>query len=101
MAVDDRHVRHRALPRRQGAPRARSPRSTPPPRTRALLAIADALEARTDEILEANARDLEAGREAGLAAALIDRLALDDGRVAAMAARRARRSSRCPTRSAR
>src|SRR4051794_29333805 len=53
---------------------------------RALLALADALEARTAEILEANARDLEAGRESGLSAALMDRLALDAGRVAAMAA---------------
>jgi glutamate-5-semialdehyde dehydrogenase len=52
---------------------------------RALLALADALEARTPEILEANARDLEAGRESGLSAALMDRLALDPGRVAAMA----------------
>src|SRR5262245_37414824 len=53
---------------------------------RALLAIADALEARVGEILEANARDLEAGRESGLSAALMDRLALDERRVAAMAA---------------
>src|SRR4051812_10746704 len=53
---------------------------------RALLSLADALEARTDEILEANARDLEAGRESGLSAALMDRLALDARRVAAMAA---------------
>src|SRR5918911_4622593 len=52
---------------------------------RALHAIADALEARTPEILEANARDLEAGREAGLSEALMDRLALDASRVAAMA----------------
>ena len=52
---------------------------------RALLAVADALEARTAEILEANARDLEAGRESGLSEALMDRLALDGGRVAAMA----------------
>jgi glutamate-5-semialdehyde dehydrogenase len=51
----------------------------------ALRAVADALEARTAEILEANARDLEAGREAGLSAALMDRLALDERRVAAMA----------------
>ena len=36
---------------------------------RALHAIADALEARAPEILEANARDMEAGREAGLDAA--------------------------------
>jgi glutamate-5-semialdehyde dehydrogenase len=54
-------------------------------RDAALLAVADALEARTPEILEANARDLEAGREAGLSAALMDRLALDEDRVAAMA----------------
>src|SRR3954469_24663607 len=53
---------------------------------RALLSLADALEARTDEILEATARDLEAGRESGLSAALMDRLALDARRVAAMAA---------------
>src|SRR3954465_4825588 len=51
----------------------------------ALHAIADALLARTDEILEANARDMEAGREGGLPAALLDRLSLDAGRVAAMA----------------
>jgi glutamate-5-semialdehyde dehydrogenase len=52
----------------------------------ALLAIADALEARVPEILEANARDMEAGREAGLDSALLDRLALDAGRVGSMAA---------------
>jgi glutamate-5-semialdehyde dehydrogenase len=52
----------------------------------ALHAIADALLARTDEILEANARDMEAGREAGLSAALLDRLALDAARIAAIAA---------------
>ncbi|MHB8656457.1 MAG: glutamate-5-semialdehyde dehydrogenase [Solirubrobacteraceae bacterium] len=52
----------------------------------ALQAIADALLARTDEILEANARDLEAGRAAGLRPALLDRLALDAGRVTQMAA---------------
>src|SRR5215218_6560980 len=52
----------------------------------ALLAMAAALEARTHEILEANARDLEAGRESDLSAALMDRLALDEARVAAMAA---------------
>ena len=51
----------------------------------ALQAIADALEARTAEILEANARDMEAGRANGLDAALLDRLALDEGRVRAMA----------------
>jgi glutamate-5-semialdehyde dehydrogenase len=52
----------------------------------ALRAIADALEARTPEIVEANARDMEAGRESGLSAALLDRLALDEARVAGIAA---------------
>jgi glutamate-5-semialdehyde dehydrogenase len=50
----------------------------------ALEAIANALHEHTDEILEANARDLEAGRESGLSAALLDRLALDQRRIAAM-----------------
>src|SRR6476469_28607 len=53
---------------------------------RALHALADALEARTPEILEANARDLEAGRQSGLSDALMDRLALDGARLRAMAA---------------
>jgi glutamate-5-semialdehyde dehydrogenase len=51
----------------------------------ALVAIADALETRLPEILEANARDLAAGREAGLSAALMDRLALDAERVRGIA----------------
>src|SRR4051812_6698556 len=51
----------------------------------ALHAIAAALQARTPEIVEANARDLEAGREAGLSAALLDRLTLDEARVGGMA----------------
>ena len=53
---------------------------------RALEAIALALEERCDEILEANARDLELGREAGLSDALLDRLTLNDSRIADMAA---------------
>jgi glutamate-5-semialdehyde dehydrogenase len=51
-------------------------------RNAALMAAADALEAATGEILEANARDL-AGAKAS--AAFADRLRLDAGRVAAMA----------------
>jgi glutamate-5-semialdehyde dehydrogenase len=52
----------------------------------ALEAIARELEVRVDEIIEANAGDLDDGRAAGLDAALIDRLALDRARVKAMAA---------------
>ena len=51
-----------------------------------LLDLAERLEARTAEILEANATDVEAGREKGLNEALIDRLTLDEDRVAEMAA---------------
>src|SRR4051812_23401261 len=51
----------------------------------ALDAVAEALEARTAEILEANAHDMEAGRENGLSAALLDRLALDEARVRGIA----------------
>jgi glutamate-5-semialdehyde dehydrogenase len=52
----------------------------------ALEAIAVALLEHAEEILEANARDLELGRETGLSDALLDRLALDDRRIAGMAA---------------
>ncbi|HET7050441.1 MAG TPA: glutamate-5-semialdehyde dehydrogenase [Solirubrobacteraceae bacterium] len=52
----------------------------------ALEAIAVALVERADEILEANARDLEAGQENSLSDALLDRLALSAGRIADMAA---------------
>jgi glutamate-5-semialdehyde dehydrogenase len=52
----------------------------------ALEAIAAALVESTEQILEANTRDLEAGESGGLSEALLDRLALDEGRVAAMAA---------------
>jgi len=55
-------------------------------RNGALEAIAAALEARTGEVLEANERDMEAGRAGGLDAALLDRLALDEARVAGIAA---------------
>ena len=51
----------------------------------ALHAMAEALVAATDGVLTANARDVAAGREAGLSDSLLDRLALTPERVAAMA----------------
>jgi len=51
----------------------------------ALRAWADALEARTPEIVAANAQDLAAAREADAPPATLDRLFLDAGRVRAMA----------------
>jgi glutamate-5-semialdehyde dehydrogenase len=54
-------------------------------RNAALEAIADAVEERTQEILEANERDMEAGREAELHSGLLDRLQLDEQRLAGIA----------------
>jgi len=51
----------------------------------ALEAMADAVLAATDEILAANAGDVEAARSRGTEGHLIDRLSLDAGRVAAFA----------------
>jgi glutamate-5-semialdehyde dehydrogenase len=47
--------------------------------------LADRIETRSADILEANAADVEAGREEGLNEALLDRLALNEARVADMA----------------
>jgi len=52
----------------------------------ALPAMADALEAATEDVLAANARDLDAAQQAGMATPMLDRLRLDEGRVAGMAA---------------
>ncbi|MFD9034967.1 glutamate-5-semialdehyde dehydrogenase [Streptomyces sp. NPDC059567] len=52
----------------------------------ALLAIADALEVRAAEIVEANAEDVARAREAGTSESIIDRLTLTPERVRAIAA---------------
>jgi glutamate-5-semialdehyde dehydrogenase len=72
------------------AARAREAAIRLAPMTRAakdagLLAMADALIDSQEWILAANARDVTAGRSAGLAEPLIDRLSLDAPRLAAMA----------------
>jgi glutamate-5-semialdehyde dehydrogenase len=54
-------------------------------KNRAVVAMADALERRSAEILVENADDIAEGRKKGLSAALIDRLLLDEGRLRAMA----------------
>ena len=54
-------------------------------RNQALSAAADLLRQQGAAILQANSRDLEAGKKAGLSTAFIDRLALDDSRIEAMA----------------
>jgi glutamate-5-semialdehyde dehydrogenase len=50
-----------------------------------LLAMADALEENSAAIQDANALDLDGGAKSGLPAAMLDRLKLDDKRIAAMA----------------
>jgi len=54
-------------------------------KTRALMTAAAAIRARKTEILGANARDIEAARAGGMAASLLDRLALTEARIEAMA----------------
>jgi glutamate-5-semialdehyde dehydrogenase len=51
----------------------------------ALHAIADAIQANRDHLASENRRDLDAGRQRGLDAALLDRLELTDARIDAMA----------------
>ena len=52
----------------------------------ALLAMADELESREQEILAANALDIQAGRESGLSEAMLDRLLLNSSRLAGIIA---------------
>ncbi|MFI1676823.1 glutamate-5-semialdehyde dehydrogenase [Streptomyces sp. NPDC020607] len=75
----------------QAAYRARGAAATLAPLPRsvkddALLAIADALEVRTAEIVEANGKDTERAREAGTSESIVDRLTLTPERVRAIAA---------------
>ena len=51
----------------------------------ALRAIADALDANHGSIIEANALDMEAGRESGLSEAVLGRLLLNESRLTGMA----------------
>jgi len=75
---------------RASAERARAAAAELAPLSRAekdaaLHAMADAVDDASDAILAANSRDVEAGRAAGLAEGLQDRLTLHADRVAAMA----------------
>ncbi len=51
-----------------------------------LLAMAEGIRAAVPELIEANAKDLEAAAAKGLSGAMIDRLRLDEKRIEAMAA---------------
>jgi glutamate-5-semialdehyde dehydrogenase len=54
-------------------------------KNRALLGVADALNVRRDEILDASAQDVDAGRRDGLSEQLLGRLALDGNKLEGMA----------------
>jgi glutamate-5-semialdehyde dehydrogenase len=60
--------------------------ASPAQRTAAILAMAKHLRACASKVLDANAQDLAAGRAAGLSAALLDRLRLDESRLEGVAA---------------
>ncbi|CAM5383853.1 Gamma-glutamyl phosphate reductase OS=Streptomyces griseomycini OX=66895 GN=proA PE=3 SV=1 [Streptomyces griseomycini] len=77
-------------PVNQAAYRAKAAAATLAPLPRAakddaLLAVADALEVRASEIVEANAQDVARAREAGTSDGMIDRLTLTPERVRAIA----------------
>ncbi len=55
-------------------------------KNQALAIIADELEAHAPAILAANAKDIEAGKAAGLSDAMLDRLLLNEARLRAIAA---------------
>jgi len=60
-------------------------RLTTPEKNACLLSMADALEKNADALKQANALDLEVGAKLNLTSAMLDRLKLDDKRIAAMA----------------
>ncbi len=54
-------------------------------KNRCLLAMADALERNAEVIKTANAKDMQVGAQLGLTSAMLERLKLDDKRIAGMA----------------
>jgi glutamate-5-semialdehyde dehydrogenase len=59
--------------------------ASPDQKNRALLAMASAIEASVPKILEANAQDVAAAERAGVADSFIDRLKLNEARIASVA----------------
>ncbi len=55
-------------------------------KNQALIAAADSLRMHKGDLLAANLKDMAVGEQKGLSPAMIDRLALDEGRIEAMAA---------------
>jgi glutamate-5-semialdehyde dehydrogenase len=76
-------VRQKAKMAKEAA--SRLVRLTTAQKNEALLRMADALVTHQNEIIKANEEDLRRGKESGLRTALLDRLALNEERIAAMA----------------
>jgi glutamate-5-semialdehyde dehydrogenase len=84
-AVADIPAVMRALGERARAASRALAQAAPEQKATALAAAAQALLDRAPAILEANARDMAAAQARGLSGAMLDRLFLDDRRIAAMA----------------
>ncbi|WP_018876459.1 glutamate-5-semialdehyde dehydrogenase [Thioalkalivibrio sp. ALE31] len=82
--ADDVIAQVEALGRAARVASRRMAEAEPGAKNAALHAIAEGIAARRAELAEANSRDLEAGRERGLDAAMLDRLALTDARIDTM-----------------
>ncbi|OZB94916.1 glutamate-5-semialdehyde dehydrogenase [Paenibacillus sp. XY044] len=76
----------RTKAQRAGAAAAVLNRLSTDEKNQALLRMADALRQKQDEIIAANAEDLERGRQQGTSVSLLDRLALNPQRIDAIAA---------------
>ncbi|GGG59483.1 gamma-glutamyl phosphate reductase [Salipiger pallidus] len=79
--MDDIHAVMTEIGRRAKAAAAELAFAPPEAKERALSAAADAVWARRAEIVEANARDLDFGRDKGLSDAMMDRLLLTEDRI--------------------
>ncbi|PQP90375.1 glutamate-5-semialdehyde dehydrogenase [Paenibacillus sp. AR247] len=76
----------RSKAERAGAAAAVLNRLSTDEKNQALLRMAEALRQKQDEIIAANAEDLERGRQQGTSSSLLDRLALNPQRIDAIAA---------------
>jgi glutamate-5-semialdehyde dehydrogenase len=81
MELKEEIIRRAAMAKRAAYTLANIPAEI---KNKALLAMADALQAGKEDILFKNEIDVEAAKEAGLSAALIDRLLLTSDRIATM-----------------
>ena len=83
--TEDLHQTLLRMGQQARAASARLAKAGPETRTRAILAMAEALEAAESAILAANQDDLTGGKAKGLSGAMMDRLALDTDRVRGIA----------------